>query len=79
MPLFCLVCGLRREWWWWWWWWWWCVVMLQVADFARSVLTSCTANDCLPSLHLLGFLQEVRQGRAAAATHACLPAGAMSH
>lgn len=31
----------------------------QVADFSNNVLAACTASDCLPSLHLLGFLQEV--------------------
>lgn len=31
----------------------------QVADFSNSVLAACTASDCLPTLHLLGFLQEV--------------------
>lgn len=33
---------------------------LQVADFSNNVLAACTASDCLPTLHLLGFLQEVR-------------------
>lgn len=32
----------------------------QVADFSNNVLGACTASDCLPTLHLLGFLQEVR-------------------
>lgn len=32
----------------------------QVADFSNNVLAACTASDCLPTLHLLGFLQEVR-------------------
>lgn len=35
----------------------------QVADFSKGVLSSCTANDVVPSLHLLGFLQEVGHTR----------------
>lgn len=33
----------------------------QVADFSNNVLAACTASDCLPTLHLLGFLQEVKE------------------
>ena len=30
----------------------------QVTEFSVNVLESCTASDCVPTLHLLGFLQE---------------------
>ena len=30
----------------------------QVTDFSVNVLEACTASDCVPTLHLLGFLQE---------------------
>ncbi|KAM3578045.1 hypothetical protein VYU27_000145 [Nannochloropsis oceanica] len=30
----------------------------QVTEFSGNVLEACTASDCVPTLHLLGFLQE---------------------
>lgn len=32
----------------------------QVGDFSLGVLAGCTTCDSIPTLHLLGFLQEVR-------------------